>query len=80
MKASFRLGRIAGIDVGIHYTWLFTFVLIAWTLADGFFPDYYPDWSQITYWATGVLASLLLFVSVLVHELAHSLVAISQEF
>lgn len=75
MKASFSLGRIAGIQVGIHYTWLFAFVLIAWSLAVGFFPRYYFGWSATTYWVAGAVSALLLFLSVLVHELAHSFVA-----
>lgn len=75
MKASFRIARIAGIDIGVHYTWLFAFVLIAWSLARGFFPDIYPGWVPRTYWIAGVIAAILLFVSVLLHELAHSLVA-----
>ncbi len=75
MRPSFRLGRIAGIEIGIHYTWLFAFALIAWSLAEGFFPGYFPGWSPGVYWLTGALAALLLFISVLVHELAHSFVA-----
>ncbi len=75
MKPSFRLGRIGGVEIGIHYTWLFAFALIAWSLADGFFPMYYPGWSLALYWVTGAIAALLLFTSVLVHELAHSFVA-----
>jgi Zn-dependent protease/CBS domain-containing protein len=75
MKASFRLFRISGIDIGIHYSWLLIFVLIAWSLAQGYFPQAYPGWTTVTYWVTGVIASLMLFISVLLHELAHSLVA-----
>ncbi len=75
MRGSFRLGRIAGIEIGVHYTWILAFLLIAWSLAVGFFPQSYPGWSRATYWATGIIASLLLFVSVLAHEMAHSLVA-----
>ncbi len=78
MKASFRLGRIAGIEIGVHYTWLFAFVLISWTLADGFFPRSFPGWDLPVYWLTGVLSALLLFSSVLVHEMAHSLVALNR--
>jgi len=74
MKASFKLFRIAGIDIGIHYTWLFIFAFFSWTLAQTYFPAYYT-WSATAYWITGVIASLLIFVSVLLHELAHSLVA-----
>lgn len=75
MKASFRLGRIAGIEIGIHYTWLIAFALVTWTLAQGFFPNDYPGWNPLTYWITGAASSLSLFLSVLVHELAHSFVA-----
>jgi len=75
MKSSLRLFRIAGIDIGIHYTWILIFVLLSWSLAQGFFPQLYPGWDTVTYWITGLVATLLLFGSVLVHELAHSLVA-----
>ncbi len=75
MKSSFKLFRIAGIDIGIHYTWIFIFIFISWTLAQGFFPQSYPGWDTATYWITGVVAALMLFISVLLHELAHSLVA-----
>jgi Zn-dependent protease/CBS domain-containing protein len=75
MKSSLRLFRIAGIDIGIHYTWILIFVLLSWSLAQGFFPQLYRGWDTVTYWITGLVAALLLFGSVLVHELAHSLVA-----
>lgn len=75
MKSSFRLLRIAGIDIGVHYSWILIFLLLSWGLAQAFFPDLYPDWETATYWIAGVAAALLLFVSVLLHELAHSLVA-----
>jgi len=75
MKSSLRLVRIAGIDIGVHYTWILIFVLVSWSLAQGYFPQVYPGWETATYWITAVVAALLLFVSVLVHELAHSLVA-----
>ena len=77
MKGSLRLARIAGIDIGIHYTWILIFVLITWSLAV-YFPVQYPGWTTLTYWLTAVVAALLLFVSVLLHELAHSLVAKSR--
>lgn len=78
MRGSLRLGRLAGIEVRIHYTWFFIFVFLAWSLAEGFFPRSYPGWERSTYWVIGVAAALLLFVSVLLHELAHSLVARSR--
>lgn len=78
MKSSIRLGRLAGIDVGIHYTWLFAFALIAWSLAAGFFPSAVPDLAAPTYWLLGIAAALGLFASVLIHEFSHSLVALAR--
>lgn len=78
MRGSIKLGRIAGIEIGIHYSWIFIFVLVAWSLAQGLFPQQYPGWTPATYWASGLAASALLFVSVLLHEMAHSLVAKSR--
>lgn len=75
MRGSLHLGRIAGIRIGVHYTWLFIFALVTWSLAVNFFPQSSPGYGVAIYWGTGILAALLLFVSVLVHELAHSLVA-----
>jgi Zn-dependent protease/CBS domain-containing protein len=74
-SGSLGIGRIAGIEIRIHFTWLLAFIFITWTLAAGFFPQQYEDWETTTYWIAGGIASILLFVSVLVHELAHSLVA-----
>src|SRR3989304_2667699 len=75
MKSSIRLFRIAGIDIGIHYSWIFIFILITWSLAEGFFPQMYRGGDTLTWWIMGVVAALVLFISVLLHELAHSLVA-----
>jgi Zn-dependent protease/CBS domain-containing protein len=74
-NSSFKLGRVVGIDVGIHYSWLLAFALVVWSLAAGFFPTNYPGWDAPTYWLVGVLSGLALFAAVLVHELSHSLVA-----
>ena len=75
MKVQIRLGKIAGVEVDIHYSWFLVFVLVSWSLATGFLPDRYPGWTNIAYWVTGIIAVILLFASVLVHELAHSIVA-----
>src|SRR5262245_41293718 len=75
MEGSVRLGRIAGIEVTVHFTWLLAFGLVTWSLAQSLFPENYPRWSTTTYWLAAAVAALLLFVSVLLHELSHSLVA-----
>ncbi|MBW2982238.1 site-2 protease family protein [Candidatus Woesearchaeota archaeon] len=73
---SVRLGKILGIDIELHYTWFLIFALLAWALSAGFFPHYYPDLTKTEYWIIGSAASILLFVSVLLHELTHSFVAL----
>lgn len=75
MPGTLTLARIGGVDVGVHYTWVFAFALIAWSLAAGFFPQAYPGYGPGTYWMIGAIAALLLFVSVLIHEGAHTVVA-----
>ncbi len=74
MPGSIRIGKIAGIEIYIHISWIVIVVLLTWSLAVGWFPVY-RGWSTATYWVVGFIAALLLFVSVLVHELAHSVVA-----
>jgi Zn-dependent protease/CBS domain-containing protein len=74
MKGSLRVGRIAGIEIGIHYSWLLAFILFAWLFAEGFLPQASEGYNRGTYWIVGIVATLFLFLSVLLHELAHSLV------
>lgn len=71
-----QLFRIRGIPVRIDVGWLLIFGLISWSLASGYFPYVLPSQSATAYWVQGVVAALLLFSSVLLHELAHALVAI----
>lgn len=75
MPGSFRIGTLAGIDIYINYSWLIILVFLVWSLTTGWFPALYPGWSTGLYVITSIFAALLLFVSVLLHELAHSVVA-----
>lgn len=70
-----RLGRIFGIPVGLHYSWFIVFVLVTLSLVAQFATEY-PDWAAGVQYSVGVLTSLLLFLSVLLHELGHSVVAL----
>ena len=74
MPGSIRLGKIAGIDIYIHVSWLIIVVLLTWSL-DIEFSVSYPGWGTATYWVVSLIATLLLFAAVLLHELAHSVVA-----
>ncbi|RIK40780.1 MAG: peptidase [Chloroflexi bacterium] len=75
MEASVRLGRIRGIELGIHYSWFIVFAIFTAILATQQFPDMYSDWSDAQYWSIAVAAVVLLFGSVIVHEFAHATVA-----
>jgi Zn-dependent protease len=72
---TFHLGTIAGFRIQIHPSWLIILVLLTSTLALGWFPQALPGQTTSVYWSAGFLATLLLFASVLLHELAHALVA-----
>ena len=64
-----------GIPIRIHYTLWFVFALIAWSLAVGYMPQQYPGLGVLTYWAIGIASAIILFASILIHELSHSYVA-----
>jgi Zn-dependent protease/predicted transcriptional regulator len=73
--SSFELGRIAGIRIGVNWSWLVVFALIVWTLVSGVFPSANPGLSKGTYLGMGIVAALLFFTSLLLHELGHALEA-----
>ncbi len=75
LRSSIQIAKIGGIAINIHVSWILIFILVTWTLAGSYFPLNYPDWSPTLYWAVGLATSVLFFVSVLLHELAHSFVA-----
>ena len=72
---SYRLLRLFGIDILVHWSWLAIFSLLTWWLAQGFFKDEYEGWTAGQRWGAAVAAALTFFISILLHELAHSLVA-----
>lgn len=73
-KSGVHLFKLAGFDVRLDWTWIFLAVLIVWTLANGYFPSSFPGLSDQMYWIMGVLGAMGLFVSIILHELCHSLV------
>ncbi len=75
MNPSLELGRIAGIRIGVNWSWLVAFALIAWTLASSVFPSDYPHLSDATYLAMALVAVPVFFLSLLLHELGHALQA-----
>jgi Zn-dependent protease/CBS domain-containing protein len=73
-----QIARVIGIPIYLHFSWLVIFGLIVWTLSTGYFPAQYPDLPASSYWAKGLVASLLFFVSILLHELGHAVAALRQ--
>lgn len=74
MTPSITLGRLFGIAVGLHYSWLIIAVLLTLSLKSHFGATA-PDWSQVTLWTAALVTAAFFFVSIVVHELAHALVA-----
>jgi Zn-dependent protease len=79
MKGSLPIGRILGIPIRLHLSWFLIAALLTWSLSVGFFPQAYPGWTTVEYWIVGTVASLLLFASVLLHELGHSVLALREQ-
>lgn len=75
MGFSIVIGEIAGIKIQIHWSWLLAVLLVVGSLGTGYFPFLYAHWSPVTIWSTAVGAAFLFFLSILAHELGHSLVA-----
>lgn len=69
------IGKVAGIPIYLDYSWFVIFFLLAWTIGFISMPATYPGLSQLEYLFIGTVSSLLLFVSILIHELAHSIIA-----
>jgi len=69
------LGRIFGIVVDLDYSWFLVFGLLTWVLAVNYYPVEFKNWTSGEYWLMGALTAIMLFVSVLLHELGHSVVA-----
>lgn len=82
MGNSFQIGKIFGISIRIDYSWFVIFALVIFLFGGVYLPeeysnwsDEYPRWSPALYWLMGTIIALLFFASVLIHELAHSLVS-----
>ena len=75
MTSSVRLGRIAGIELGVNWSWLIAAVLFTWVLADGVFPQTNPGLGDGVYLAMALVAVVVFFASLVAHEFGHALQA-----
>jgi len=78
MRTHVKLGRIFGIEIGFHYSWFLIALLMVFSLA-GYFREADPGWTDAVVWSLAILTALLFFVSLVLHELAHALVARSRK-
>jgi Zn-dependent protease len=74
-KQTISLGRIFGISIGLDWSWFLIFALLTWTLATAYFP-FELALPAAGDWILGAVTAVLFFVSVLLHELGHSVVAL----
>jgi Zn-dependent protease/CBS domain-containing protein len=75
LSGTFRVGKLFGFNISVHWTWLFIFFLVTWTFATGVLEEFYSDWTDGRRWTVAVAISLIFFLSILLHEISHSLVA-----
>jgi Zn-dependent protease/predicted transcriptional regulator len=74
MRSNVKLGTISGIEIGLHYSWFIIAALIAFSLAEHF-RQVNPSWGSGQIWIAALVTAALFFATLLLHELAHSLVA-----
>ena len=70
-----KIFSLLGFEVRVDLSWIVLAVLVTWSLARGVFPDYFENLSERTYWFMGAAGALGLFLSIIFHELSHSLIA-----
>lgn len=75
-RSAISLGRIFGIPIGLDYSWFLIFALLTWSLATSYYPAEFQHWPMAQYWIVGAATVILMFASVLLHELGHSVVAL----
>ena len=73
--SGFKLLRVLGIPIYVNYTWFIVFSLVVYTLAVSYFPYFGPYYEPFLRWIMAFVAAIMLFSSILLHELSHSYVA-----
>jgi Zn-dependent protease len=74
MRSNIKLGKVSGIEIGLHYSWFIIAALIVFSLVEHFH-QVNRNWGLRQIWIIALLTAALFFLTLLAHELAHSLVA-----
>ena len=75
LKRKITLFKLLGFTVSLDASWVIILFLVIWSLAKGLFPAYYLDLSEANYWRMGLAGAIGLFISIIIHEFSHALVA-----
>ena len=75
LDSSIKLGKILGIPIGVNYSWIFVFVLFIFLLARQYSQSHL-GWDAPQIWSTALVTTVLFFLSVVAHEMSHSLLAV----
>ena len=75
MDGTIRVARVFGFEINVHWSWFFIFFLVTATFATVRLEDYFPDWTSSRRWVVGAFIALIFFLSILLHEMSHSLIA-----
>jgi Zn-dependent protease/CBS domain-containing protein len=70
-----KIGRLFGFEINIHWSWFFVFFLVTATFALGVLEEFFPDWTSTRRWIVGLFVAIIFFLSILLHEMSHSLLA-----
>ena len=74
-RGDLKIGRLGGIPISVHPLWIVIVGLITWSLGSSYYPDQVPGIAPAAAYGLGLASALLLFASILVHELGHAIVA-----
>lgn len=75
LQSGLVIGRVRGITVRVHWSWIVIATIVTWSLADSLYKDLFPNWTTEQLWIAAAVSSVLFFVSILLHELSHAFVA-----
>jgi len=75
LKRKMTLFKLLGFTVSVDASWGIILFLVVWSLSEGLFPSYFPELNSQTYWLMGLIGAMGLFVSIIIHEFSHSLIA-----
>jgi len=70
------IGKFLGIPIYLDYSWFLILALLTWMLAQSYFPLEFKNWTKVSYWLVSFITSIFFFLSILLHEFGHSIIAI----